>query len=189
MRKIHSRPSVSNSSCLRHLRQKTAGAWLVFIGRMVVISPPSQDHLGRFVVPGRRTGGGGADPSIMSVVKELWAPSCPLCWSKRVPGGVFSTHANPKDASVLHACTGGNSLFPVAQTNVSVRRSSQRLNWCSGAAESGWRSGWGPLIRHSFMAGPSWINRRQINCNFPPSWIFNSACDHHLKSSSETSSS
>lgn len=94
----------------------------------------------------------------MSVVKELQAPSCPLCWSKHVPGGVFSTHTNPKDTSVLHACTGGKGLFPVAQTNVSAGRSSQGLNWCSEWVEE-WVEEWvSPPPDQAFIHGSTLLD-------------------------------
>lgn len=125
---------MSASSCCRHLRQKTARWWLDGGD-----SPPSLDRLGRFIVPG-----GEQEVEVQIRPSCLLLRSCsgPLCWSKHVLGGVFSTHANPKDTSVLHACTGGKGLFPVAQTNVSARRSSQELNWCREWVEE-WVEEWG----------------------------------------------
>lgn len=136
MRTRPSRPSVSNSSCWRHLRQKTAGWWLDGCD-----SPPSQDRLGRFIVPGGE-----------QEVEVQIHPSCLLLRSCRLPvvlcAGLSMSRVEcspptliPKTPAFFHACTGGKGLFPVAQTNVSAGRSSQGLNWCSEWVEE-WVEEW-----------------------------------------------
>lgn len=112
-------------------------------------SPPPHDHLGGFILPG----GGGADPSIMSVVEELWALSCPPYWSKHVLGGAFSTHANPRDTSVLPACS-----------SRSERREQPGVNWCNGTGPVGggwveeWVEEWVRAPDQSFIHGSSLLD-------------------------------